>query len=138
MFDKADLDTYWSEKYHRSRNQKPSRAGVPKTKFHYFGTPSQSKARILSFKVQGDVGPREGLHKSENWPAEITVRRFLFFRKRGDPTTERSSTLPIINIQSLGGKLDIRGTKLGHSLSYRTLIVIWYHRENKYTRICYC
>lgn len=44
--------------------------------------PRRSDAKSISFKVGADITLLEGLSESENWPVNVTVRRFNFFRDR--------------------------------------------------------
>lgn len=54
----------------------------PTRKFTAEALPVRDSANICSFKVSADLDMLDELYREENWPANIIVKRFVFFRSQ--------------------------------------------------------
>ena len=66
----VQVETYLKEKY-------------PGYEFQVTALPKREEASSVSFKVGADSELMEQLYKSDNWPAEMVIKKFNFFRRPG-------------------------------------------------------
>lgn len=60
---------------------------LPGREFVVEALPVNDNANSVSFKVGPDISLLDELNKPENWPKDVVVRRYNFFRSRNKPSS---------------------------------------------------